>query len=334
MNDQHARAVWLMAWAPLSAWLLLALEQVIGAPWFNPLQVILGLLTLLMAGATPVIWRLYVVRTRRGLVLTLALSGAMLANVVAWQPLLPVGGCGAAEIMIASQSLVLTGVWLGGCVFAWWGGLCLARSPVLRSLVHGSRLMSADVARLLVCLSLFPLLYGLAGLYLMTEQYVAGDTNEWSHARALLLVHALAVAVPVALWRRRVRWTRTRVLGTLLLAGLFLASAGAPLYALWLSGWEATTTSPAWQPFGALLDASPLLGQALWIAGVACLWRYGARETPPGLKHAALDVHLLARCAACQYDLRGQREIRCPECGWASTVDELLSAKLGQALEL
>jgi hypothetical protein len=329
MNDQLARAALLMAWAPLCGWLVWVLDALVGPVPLDSPRVIVGVLTVLTAALLPIVWRAHVHWTRRRGLTTVALGTLLLIHAIAWQPILPVTGCGARDMLVASQSLTLTGVWCIGCIVAWWGGLCLAQSPALLNLPQGRRLMSADVARLLVCLALFPLTYGIAGVWYVAEEHFFAGTAPWTGVRALLVCYSVAVGVPIVLWRKRVIWTRGRVWGTAALAGLLLASAFGGLIEEY---------NPSTQPAGQWLDvagqSAHLLGAAVWIAGAAWLWRYRGAERPPGLAAAALDVSRLARCPACQYGLTGLREVRCPECGWSGTVDGLLAGKLAEALDV
>ncbi|MBW7906443.1 MAG: hypothetical protein LC135_15680 [Phycisphaerae bacterium] len=330
MNDPVARAALLMAWAPLCGWLVLTLDKLVGAIPLESPRVVTGVLTVLTAAWLPFLWRAYVHWARwRGLT-TAAAAALLLIHAIAWQPILPVSGCLSRDLLVASQSLTLTGLWWIGCIVAWWGGACLAQSPALVNFAHGRRLMSADVARLLICLALFPLAYGTAGVMHFAEEYWGGDTTVWTDVRTLLVIFTVALIVPIALWRKRVIWTRARLLGTTGLAALLLASAFGPL----IRESELANTQPLGDWLELLGDSAHLLGVAVWIAGAAWLWRYRAGERPPGLESSAIDISRLARCPTCQYGLTGLREVRCPECGWSGTVDGLLEQKLADALDV
>ncbi|HMQ16164.1 MAG TPA: hypothetical protein PKC49_09340, partial [Phycisphaerae bacterium] len=270
MNDQVARAALLMAWAPLCGWLVLTLDRLVGAIPLDSPRVITGVLTVLTTALLPFLWRAYVHWARWRAITTAALGTLLLIHAVAWQPILPVGGCLSRDLLVASQSLALTGLWWIGCIVAWWGGLCLAQSPTLVSFAHGRRLMSADVARLLICLALFPLAYGMAGVMHLAEEYWRGDTTVWTGVRVLLGCYTVALLVPIALWRKRVIWTRARLLGTTGLAALLLASAFGGL----ISESSFTSTRPGGEWLLLLGESAHLLGAAVWIGGAAWLWRY------------------------------------------------------------
>ena len=72
---------------------------------------------------------------------------------------------------------------------------------------------------------------------------------------------------------------------------------------------------------------SPLFAFALWLAGTAWLWR---NRHPHALVDplSGIGVEDVARCPTCGYNLRGLREVRCPECGWASTVDDIVQRSI------
>jgi len=105
------------------------------------------------------------------------------------------------------------------------------------------------------------------------------------------------------IWRRAVNWTPRRRLGLLLIllafALLLLLAAGVPQ----LLGWHAEAA------LRTLLSTSLVAsGLALWATAWIC--------------HDAPEPDKVA-CPSCGYDLRGQQECRCPECGQEYTVGEL-----------
>ena len=105
------------------------------------------------------------------------------------------------------------------------------------------------------------------------------------------------------IWWPVVDWTPRRRLGllgiSLAFALLLLLAAGVPQ----LLGWR--TDSAILTLLSTSLMAS---GLALWAAAWIC-------HDPPEPAKVA--------CPSCGYDLRGQHECRCPECGEQFTVGEL-----------
>ncbi len=111
------------------------------------------------------------------------------------------------------------------------------------------------------------------------------------------------------IWRPVVNWTPKRRLGllgiSLAFALLLLLAASMPL----LLGWRADSAILT------LLSTSLVAsGLALWAAAWVC-------HDPPEPAKVA--------CPSCGYDLRGQRECRCPECGEQFTVGELMQRDAG-----
>lgn len=105
------------------------------------------------------------------------------------------------------------------------------------------------------------------------------------------------------IWRPVVDWTPRRRLGllgiSLAFALLLLLAAGVPQ----LLGWR--TDSAILTLLSTSLMAS---GLAVWAAAWVC-------HDPPEPAKVA--------CPSCGYDLRGQRECRCPECGEEYTLGDL-----------
>jgi len=57
------------------------------------------------------------------------------------------------------------------------------------------------------------------------------------------------------------------------------------------------------------------------------------KANPAGLASEA-DMSEFVRCGSCGYSLVGLREVRCPECGWQSTVDEAVRRGMAEFIEL
>ena len=57
------------------------------------------------------------------------------------------------------------------------------------------------------------------------------------------------------------------------------------------------------------------------------------RANPAGLASEA-DMSEFVRCGSCGYSLVGLREVRCPECGWQSTIDEAVRRGMAEFIEL
>jgi predicted RNA-binding Zn-ribbon protein involved in translation (DUF1610 family) len=116
----------------------------------------------------------------------------------------------------------------------------------------------------------------------------------------------------IMLWRDMVRWDRTRVAGTILVA----VAAGV------LSLFIAVILNHIEREFGDFVAcvAAPLL----WLVGSVILWRERPRERIDRLRSAGTKVLV---CPACGYNLTGLKEVRCPECGMQMTIDQLVAAQ-------
>ncbi len=118
------------------------------------------------------------------------------------------------------------------------------------------------------------------------------------------------------LWRDIVRWTARRIALTALAApaALGVGLVGAMLF-IALDGQRAT-------------DEAVLMGGTLvpiaWVIVTVMVWRETPRERMERLAAAGRGALC---CPLCGYNMTGLREARCPECGTAYTLDELMAAQ-------
>lgn len=119
----------------------------------------------------------------------------------------------------------------------------------------------------------------------------------------------------IYLWRDIVLWTERRIWGTRLAAVCALAvglvvgvivrfALGAPAFPAVLFG-------------GAI---PPIV----WVLATVLIWRETAEERIARISAAGTDAVL---CPNCGYNMTGLREARCPECGSAFTLDQLVSSQ-------
>lgn len=296
-------AVWPLA-ADLSAPLKLDYFQVAA----------LGSSLIAMTG-TLLLWRRYVRWTRGRSLGTASLACVVIGQVLAWTPVWNVRGCTEPLMLCTSQSMLTLGLWLAGCCLVWWSARLRSRQPLgAVSATKGTPTMSPTAARLVSAFALLPFLPGLFIFWVITESYYFSTPDEVSGWRAYEACIVLTLFVWVRLWRRDVRWNPGRIRMTMILAGLLMLSP----FAIFLP----TSADPA----NALKWMAPLWFGAVWFAGTAWLWRNPAPQTGDDL------VARLASCPSCGYSLIGLSEIRCPECGWVSTVDGLLEARTRDVL--
>lgn len=188
--------------------------------------------------------------------------------------------------------------------------------------------MPPSVARVAIAMAIGPFCVGLLFMYPAVESSLGVASSQYPYWRATQLAVAVIAVVWLLLWRRSVRWTRSRVAVTTICTGVLL---GAPLLQL-LPDADGTTTF-WYQVFWAARPGLILVSIAFFIAGTAWSWR----DRNPRESHAAnrgdLDLDRLHSCPNCNYNLRGLREIRCPECGWSQTVDELVAGVRAAVLD-
>jgi hypothetical protein len=190
-----------------------------------------------------------------------------------------------------------------------------AEPSLWRELADGS---AGPAVKAFVSVALAPLFTGVA---LVACFVLAGIVPSWSRAygpdddmvAAVLFIAALLYVLAVAwIWTRRNR----RTLGPLWRAGLQTVLIGVATLVIGVA-LEANVGPPA----EILIVATVFLG----IAGAVLVWVQGARRfvRPQSLTNRA-DGVLDIRCPACRYRMVGLHESRCPECGTAYTLDELL----------
>ena len=120
----------------------------------------------------------------------------------------------------------------------------------------------------------------------------------------------------VLLWRSAVRWTPWRVLYTV--GGTALALlAGVAMGVLCMS-LNAQIPVPALVMFGGGLV--PIV----WVLMTVLVWRETNAERAARL--AAVGASEIV-CPVCGYRMAGLREARCPECGAAFTIEQLVAAQ-------
>lgn len=283
--------------------------------------------TIIALGCAILIWRKYV---RWSVLRSTSTFGLMLLTVVQavlWQPLWAIGGCGMRDFLCFGQSLAMLGLGLAGAFVLWWSGILSgcdwrAMRGAARRLV-----MTPDAVRLVIGIALIPLLPGVFVIEMLALQAFTGGL--WSEDLRAFAAYEVCIAVAIGvwwlLWLRVIQWNARRRTATLCLAMVLVVS---PVLVIWQPVLTLGAFGDTWRIFCYL---APLFAWALWLAGTAWAWR-SARQLTTGRLTQATDAEAMALCPTCSYSLRGLREVRCPECGWASTVDDIVERSLDRAL--
>lgn len=179
--------------------------------------------------------------------------------------------------------------------------------------------MSTDAVRLCIGISMLPLLMGFSWWSAATFDYFFPNTAPtWSVEVAQTLTAIIAVALWLLTWRGRIEWTPRRKRVTALLAGMLVGFSFVAARVVWLGS----------DYMGALLIG---VAYPLWFAGTAFVWRSRRPAIDDELRVALAPE---PRCPVCSYSLVGLREVRCPECGWSSTVDQVIEQAWRERVEL
>lgn len=286
--------------------------------------------TLTFAGIWCAIWRPFLHRDSRRIAATIALAALLIGQVLIWRPIWHTSGCAQDDVLRCAQSMADLGLWCVGFALTWWGRL-LWRSTrrqsksMTRPNSKGRHVMTPDTVRLAVGFALMPLLPGVFFIVGNALHDFFSLNDDVTFVGAYGVCAVLSVVLWWLVWRGAVRWTSQRTVRTALLVAMMVVAPFAPLAPRLHVDW-----------FDTIVRVIPLLVLAVWFAGTAWAWRLEPGEMPTSIRqmiaastltngtHAMDDNSVSVPCGNCEYDLRGLREARCPECGWTTTLDALV----------
>jgi hypothetical protein len=197
----------------------------------------------------------------------------------------------------------------------------LERQTTAATDTAGRHDMSRLIASILLSILLFPLA---AVLYLVTfivlvETWIRrGD--ELGCLLAGVVTSTLVGWYWIAVWRKTVNWTKTRVARTF---GASAAAVGAGAVA-------GLATGTLDQGFGYFIGS--ITPPLLWLVATVLVWRETDEERSARLRlQGRRGDGPAVPCPTCGYDMTGLRGTRCPECGCEFTVNEILAGQPGRA---
>jgi hypothetical protein len=169
----------------------------------------------------------------------------------------------------------------------------------------------------LVSLTLLSVLVLPAGGLLYTVLVAAGyrwygwtaDLAVWLGAGAVTL--AFVIGWWLLLWGRSVTWSSRMIVRSLIVTGLSL------LVGLAAGGLSALVDIDI--TFSLFVGTTAAI--VAWLVFACIIWGQAGASAP------ACPNETLVICPRCGYALNGLREARCPECGEAYTLDELMRAQ-------
>lgn len=161
--------------------------------------------------------------------------------------------------------------------------------------------------RVAATFALIPLTFGVVtASYLLLAEF-------WQSAAYWVIVLGVVVGPAIVfyggallIWCRTVRWTRRKVIGTVVNTIAFVASIAAV-------GAATGLMLHAFAAFAFMLVASLLFGAVALVTLSWICW------TPPAERETAGCVP----CPKCGFDLRGQQNCRCPECGFVFQLGQI-----------
>ncbi len=130
-----------------------------------------------------------------------------------------------------------------------------------------------------------------------------------------LITWAFVAAWWILLWFRSIRWTRARI-------GLSVASVAA---AVGVGAGVGLLIGAVERDLGTFLFGPSAVFS--WLVFTVLVWRETPRERA-GRVEARGGAAIV--CPGCGYNLTGLSESKCPECGAAWTIDELVASQPGR----
>lgn len=308
-------------------------------PWQNidDLQVAAFGATLAFVAGWWLIWRPLLRIDSRGIAATTAMAVFLIGQVLVWQPLWQSSNCAHSDMLRSAQSLADLGLWCLGFVLTWWGGRrwreIRRRSKWSVSKVSkGSDIMTPATVRLAAGYSLIPLLPAVFFILMLAFDDLLSLPEKQAAFLSYITCAIIAVGVWWMIWRRAVVWTPRRQGWTVALTLLMLITP----FSQFIPEFDI-------QLIDVTIDLSPVFALAAWFAGTGLVWQTRSEEMRIASRRAATqsntddpdsddDDLVCVPCGQCDYDLRGLREARCPECGWTTTLDSLVRRGVAAAL--
>ncbi len=181
--------------------------------------------------------------------------------------------------------------------------------------------MTKLVARLILAMLILPI-SGAVFLFMAMALIQGGPPPPQTIVTMWVAEYVVIATYWILLWRGVVRWTRQRVIGTLLVTlGALLCGAIGAVF--------------VYEFVEAEISLALLIGGGVvpivWVLGTVLVWKESADERLQRLKTYGTDT---VCCATCGYNMTGLRDARCPECGSQFTLDELLTAQHEREQEL
>jgi hypothetical protein len=180
--------------------------------------------------------------------------------------------------------------------------------------------MTATIARLILAMLILP---ATGAVFVLVFVAMLRPGTPPSTPQLLFLwavVYLFVGSYWVLLWRGVVRWTRRRVLLT---AGGAIASLAV---AVVVGGAGAALQPQAPPPLLIMLGGATV--PIAWVLLTVLAWRETPAERTLRLVGAGADRIV---CPMCGYAMTGLREARCPECGAAFTLEQLVAAQPARA---
>jgi len=181
--------------------------------------------------------------------------------------------------------------------------------------------MSRLISRILLTILMLPL--GAAVYFMMffiaEERARNGGNYNWpDHLLRSFIASGASSWAFVAvywslLWRKSVKWTKSRAWQTFAAAGVAVVVAG-----IIAAGFNMIASDES--PVATFIGSA--LAPVLWLVATTFIWRETATERAARIRSSGKGA---LTCPTCGYNLTGLSEARCPECGSKFTINDLLA---------
>lgn len=324
MSRAESRFIMMLTIVPLgfAAMSVGALELVSALPYNENDRYSFVFLTVTLLGIVLALFHRAAFRRGRAGKATIGWSGLLFVNLVIFRPIFAPTHCGNDDVLRSGQTILFDGCWIALCILCWYGASCIFGGKRLKTWNQekGDE-MTRSATRMAFCFSMCFLLPGVLFVTFVILDELADIGTEATAAVSYWISILLGMAIWIAIWQKTVTWTRTRINRTII--------ASLPLLACPLMVW--TGLEKLGGAYRTIAGIHPLIIVGLWIAATAIIWRDSdepSERLAEKLARGAKDSRDMAndvRCAKCDYSLKGLSEVRCPECGWTSTIDAVVN---------
>jgi|GEM_PF-6241232 len=253
------------------------------------------------------LWRPYIRWTTKKAIGSKLLLMPLVLQLIIFQPLIETRCNFETQKQLSVQTGVAYSLFRIGAPILLWG-FASVTVGVVKNQHRGSKKMTGNAVRLLVgigCLVLYPLLilFILIGLELFDDLVEFDYNPAQAGATACALSCIVVGLIWVGVWRSAIRFTSHCQVLTGFAFLIFIFCSGSLLF----------INEDYWVQLLAF-------GLGFWFISTGIIWSRFRRHS----QVVDGDLDIRPTCPACQYLLTGLAAARCPECGWAGNLEDVI----------